>query len=173
MKNSRIIIIGFMGCGKTYSAKFLSEKLLLPFYDLDFEIQKAEKISINDIFKFKGEKYFRQVESDLLLDLNENCIVATGGGIIEEKINRNFLKRQENFVIWLNPEWDIIYNRIKNSQRPLVQKLNEDQLYALWQKRIKLYQECADITISGINDTNIKELLFQKYYHLKNVLNKE
>ena len=80
-KYSRIILIGFMGCGKTYFAQKLSQELQLEFIDLDIEIQKTEKISIKDIFKVNGEKYFRQIESKTLREVKDNCVIAAGGGI--------------------------------------------------------------------------------------------
>ena len=158
-KYSRIILIGFMGCGKTYFAQKLSQELQLEFIDLDIEIQKTEKISIKDIFKVNGEKYFRQIESKTLREVKDNCVIAAGGGIIEKKENRDFLKNKLNFVIWINSDWDIIYNRIKNSHRPLVVKFNEKQLLELWQSRTKFYRECADITVSETDKQNIRELL--------------
>ena len=147
----RIILIGFSGSGKTYSGQILAEKFNLPLIDLDLEIQKSEKLSINDIFKNMGEKYFRNIESKLLHECGMNYVISTGGGIIENRLNRDLLKRPENYVIWLNPEWNILYNRIANSPRPLVQKLNKEQLYKLCQNRGKYYQECADVCVEDVS----------------------
>jgi shikimate kinase len=80
-----------------------------------------------------------------------NYVISTGGGIIENRLNRDLLKRPENYVIWLNPEWNILYNRIANSPRPLVQKLNKEQLYKLCQNRGKYYQECADVCVEDVS----------------------
>jgi shikimate kinase len=149
--NKRIILIGFMGSGKSYSGKILAQNYNHPFLDLDMEIQKKEKLSINDIFKNKGEKYFREIESEVLLNSEPNCVISTGGGIVESNVNRDFLKRPENYIIWLNPVWETLYSRIINSQRPLVMKLTEEELHELWMMRQKHYKECADICVEDVS----------------------
>ncbi len=67
----KIYLIGFMGSGKTYWGRLLSEKLKMPFFDLDEEIIKAEKKSINEIFAGEGEEYFRMKEKELLHSITE------------------------------------------------------------------------------------------------------
>ena len=79
----KIYLIGFMGCGKSHWGKQLSEKLKLPFFDLDEEIVKEENKTITEIFAKDGEEYFRQKEKDVLYTLTEkhhSFVLATGGG---------------------------------------------------------------------------------------------
>lgn len=81
--NIKIILIGYMGSGKTLVGKSLAIKLNLPFKDLDEEIEKVEGISIPDIFSQKGEIYFRKLENQVLkklLLLDKGFVLATGGG---------------------------------------------------------------------------------------------
>ena len=85
----RVILIGFMGVGKTSVGKRLAKKLNFDFIDTDYEIELVEKKSISKIFEQDGEKYFRKLENNLLKDLvkNDNIVISTGGGIITTKEN--------------------------------------------------------------------------------------
>src|SRR5438045_9759132 len=79
----KIYFIGFMGCGKTHWGKAVSEKLRLPFFDLDDEIVKSEGKTVNELFSEMGEEYFRMTERDLLHKItleNASFVMATGGG---------------------------------------------------------------------------------------------
>ena len=150
--NEQIFLIGFMGVGKTYLGQKLAERLNLDFHDLDREIEKAAELDVNDIFKLKGEKAFRELESGVLKNWNKPGIISTGGGIVELKKNRNIIKTKK--TIWLNPSWQIIRSRILNSYRPLVLERSEDELYKLWDQRKELYRQCANIefTKSSLDD---------------------
>ncbi len=150
--NEQIFLIGFMGVGKTYLGQKLAERLNLDFHDLDREIEKSAELDVNDIFKLKGEKTFRELESGVLKNWNKPGIISTGGGIVELKENRNIIKTKK--TIWLNPSWQIIRSRILNSYRPLVLERSEDELYKLWDQRKELYRQCADIefTKSSLDD---------------------
>ena len=89
----RVILIGFMGVGKTSVGKRLAKKLNFDFIDTDYEIELVEKKSISKIFEQDGEKYFRKLENNLLKDLvkNDNIVISTGGGIITTKENFDIL----------------------------------------------------------------------------------
>ncbi|MBC7195223.1 MAG: shikimate kinase, partial [Caldisericia bacterium] len=89
---AKITLSGFMGSGKTKIGKILSNKLGLPHFDLDEEIEKRENKKISEIFKFSGEKYFRDIEKKLLkefLEKEEDLILSLGGGAVldEESLN--------------------------------------------------------------------------------------
>lgn len=150
--NEQIFLIGFMGVGKTYLGQKLAERLNLDFHDIDREIEKKAELDVNDIFKLKGEKTFRELESEVLKNWNKPGIISTGGGIIELQENRNIIKTKK--TIWLNPSWQIIRSRILNSYRPLILERSEEELYKLWDQRKELYRQCADIefTKSNLND---------------------
>ncbi len=153
----QIFLIGFMGVGKTYLGEKLAERLNLDFSDLDREIEKEAELDVNDIFKLKGEKIFRELEAGILRKWNKSGIVSTGGGIIELQENRDIIKTKK--TIWLNPSWQIIRSRILNSYRPLALERSEDELYKLWDQRKELYKQCADIEFTKSSLDDLLELL--------------
>jgi len=153
----QIFLIGFMGVGKTYLGERLAEELNLDFNDLDREIEKEAELDVNDIFKLKGEKIFREMEAEILKNWNKPGIISTGGGIIELQENRDIIKTKK--TIWLNPSWQIIKSRILNSYRPLALERSEDELYKLWEQRKVLYKQCADIEFTKSSLDDLLELL--------------
>ena len=153
----QIFLIGFMGVGKTYLGERLAEKLNLDFSDLDREIEKEAELDVNDIFKLKGEKIFRELEAGILRKWDKPGIISTGGGIIELQENRDIIKTKK--TIWLNPSWQIIRSRILNSYRPLALERSEDELYKLWDQRKELYKQCADIEFTKSSLDDLLELL--------------
>ena len=142
-----IYLIGFMGSGKTFIGKSVSQKFELPFTDLDTKIERKLGLTIEIIFQKYSEKFFRNVESDLLLNNQYSGIVSCGGGVVELKKNRKLLQKQ--VTVWIDTPWELIYERIKNSNRPLVKTLNLTQLQNLYQKRIKYYNEASKFRIKS------------------------
>ncbi len=119
-KVKNILLIGFMGAGKTSVGKMLAKKLGRKFIDLDAFIEKNEGATISDIFKNEGEEYFRKLEKKALSFFckNEEQIIASGGGIIESYENVKIIK-ESCFVVYLYSDIKTLWNRVKNSQRPL------------------------------------------------------
>ncbi|GAA0861232.1 shikimate kinase [Paraclostridium tenue] len=161
MKN--VILIGFMGSGKTTIGKIIADKKNMKFIDMDLEIEKIENKNINQIFSENGEKYFREKESNLLkeLCLMENTVISTGGGIIESEFNIEILKKQL-CVIWLNANENTIENNVKNEidKRP---KLKEDDnlklsIKNLLNKRYDKYKETANIRVN-VNNKNVDQVV--------------
>ncbi len=146
-----------MGAGKSYTGKWLYEKTGIPFEDTDSIIEKETGLSVKQIFQDRGEVGFRQIEADIFSDLPQGIIAAGGGCILTESI-REILKKDENLVIWLNTSWSTILGRIMCSDRPLVKKSSEEQLHCLYQNRIPLYEECADLVIDN-SDENISKFI--------------
>ncbi len=155
--NEQIFLIGFMGVGKTYLGEKLAAILNLDFHDIDREIEKEAELDVNDIFKLKGEKVFRELESRVLTNWNKQGIISTGGGIIELQQNRDIIKTKK--TVWLNPSWQIIRSRVLNSYRPLILERSEDELYKLWDQRKELYRQCADIEFTKSSLDDLLELL--------------
>lgn len=121
---NRIYLTGFMTSGKSTLGKILANVLGWNFYDLDKEIELAEKLKVTEIFETKGEKYFREIETEKLKQLSEgnNLIISLGGGTIVSDENVNFIK-QSGKLIYLKVEPEIIYTRIKKkTDRPLFKK---------------------------------------------------
>src|SRR5262245_30294350 len=128
----RIFLIGFMGSGKTHWGKQVAERLNLPFFDLDEEIVKSEKMSIPDIFAASGEEYFRSKEKDLLeklADENSSMVLSCGGGTPCFFNNIEFMKKYGT-VVWLNTHVDILQQRLirERNLRPLLKDIKDEDL---------------------------------------------
>ena len=159
----RIILIGFMGSGKTVVGKSLANKLNIKFIDMDTEIEKREKKTISNIFKEHGEDYFRKLESNLLKGLVEedNVVISTGGGIITRQENMDILKREKK-VIFLDANVQTIQKNVSReiNKRPLLKESNSiyDTINSLLRKRYDKYNSICDMKIS-INDKNINDVV--------------
>lgn len=147
-----IFLIGFMGAGKTTVGRELSEQISFPVVDTDEEIIKRANMTINDIFATKGETAFRKLESKILREMKTtNNIVTTGGGIILNEKNRNWL-RSNGIVVFLYCDPSEIIHRLKGDKtRPLLQDGKEATLYKLYEERLHLYKKTAHLTIDTTN----------------------
>lgn len=128
----RIFLIGFMGCGKTHWGKQLSEKLQIPFFDLDSVIEEQEGKTITAIFAEMGEEYFRMLERDVLYMLTENhetFVMATGGGAPCFFNNIDYLKKRGT-TVWINCSTETVYKRLvkEKETRPLVKNIPDAEL---------------------------------------------
>ncbi|WP_042271949.1 shikimate kinase [[Clostridium] dakarense] len=161
----RIILVGFMGSGKTVVGKKLSKKLKLKFVDMDEEIEIKSNSSVEKIFEEKGEEYFREKESNLLKELlsKENVVISTGGGIIKENKNCELLKK-EKCVIFLDANEQTIINNVSYdlNKRPLLKdsyNLHET-INNLLSQRYKRYNKIAKIKVN-VNNKNVDEVVSQ------------
>jgi len=137
----RIFLIGFMGCGKTHWGKQLSEKLGLPFFDLDQKIEEHEERTIAKIFENEGEEYFRLLEKDVLHLLTENhesFVMACGGGTPCFFNNIDYLKKN-GLTVWINCSFDSLYNQLVKEKecRPLIKDLSDEQLKSYIRKKLR------------------------------------
>ena len=161
----KIILIGFMGVGKTSVGKQLARKLNFNFIDTDYEIERLTNKSIPDIFEQYGENYFRKLENSILEKFvkNEDIVMATGGGIITTKENYNILKNEVK-VIFLDGSVETIINHVQNerNQRPLLKESENlsKKIEELLSIRYEKYIEVSDILID-INGKNIDEVISQ------------
>ena len=155
----KIFLIGPMGSGKSTIGKVLSERLEYDFYDTDKLVEKVVGKKIKEIFEQNGEQYFRLKESEELVKTRKlkNAVIATGGGIIENKKNRLFLK-EEKKVIFLDSSVERQYDRTKESQkRPLLNNGDSMKILKnLYRKRLSFYQEVSKLKISMDNLTEGK-----------------
>lgn len=121
--NSRnIILIGFMGTGKSTVGRLLAERLNYCFIDIDALIVAREASSINEIFVKKGEVYFRSLETAVLKEVlqGKRLVVSTGGGAVLSETNRSLMK-QSGSVINLLASPDVVAARLaKDTDRPLL-----------------------------------------------------
>lgn len=146
-----VILIGFMGCGKSTVGLRLSYRLRKPVIDTDKEIEKAEKRSISDIFQTEGEAYFRDKETECLKKLLKtagNQIISVGGGLPMREVNRQLL-HQLGQVVYLRAKAETIYDRLKyDTTRPLLQGENpQEKIRSLMTQREQNYKDAADIVI--------------------------
>jgi shikimate kinase len=158
MKN--IFLIGMPSSGKSTLGRQLAKRLDYQFVDMDELIVNQELSSISDIFKYKGEDYFRKVESKVLKGIkpNQKLIIATGGGVPCFFDNMDFIKTN-GISIFLNVSPEDLLKRIQKSDgnnRPLIdkKKSNEvllNELKERYENRLKFYEQ-ADIQIDGSID---------------------
>lgn len=143
MKQSRnIIFVGMPSCGKSTVGKILAEKLGRKIVDIDVEIEKNLNKKIPEIFSENGEDFFRKKESEIIKEATKNlgCVVATGGGAVIKKENRNAIK-QNGIVVYLKRD----LCELSTVGRPLSE--NEGAVRLLYEERREIYESIADITV--------------------------
>jgi shikimate kinase len=165
----KIFFIGFMGAGKSYWAKQLSEKLNIPFFDLDEKIEEDEGKPINQVFEEKGEEYFRMKEKDtlhILTESHETFVMACGGGAPCYFNNIDYMNRAGT-TVWMNTPIEILYKRLlaEKSSRPLLKSLDDRQLKGFIIKKFsdrKIFYQQADVVV----DENVTlDQLVAKTFH--------
>ena len=129
----KIILLGYMGCGKSTIANRLSKSTGISFVDLDKSIEERTNLSINEIFEQKGELYFRKLEREVLLELlqsPETLIIGLGGGTPCYANNHELLKGESVFSIYLKAAVATLVDRLvsNNSKRPLIADKSEDEI---------------------------------------------
>lgn len=150
-KGKNIILIGFMGSGKTTTGLKLSYKIHMPVEDTDKLIESKQGKSISDIFAQDGEEAFRQMETELLREIagrNYGRIISVGGGVPVREENRALLK-QCGKVFYLRAKAETIYDRIKeDTTRPLLQCADPlAKIRELLAERAEAYETCADVIL--------------------------
>jgi shikimate kinase len=147
MKN--IVLVGFMGTGKTVVARLLAKKLKRDFLELDDMIEKKEGLAIKDIFEQKGESYFRRIEKEVVKDAcqHKDVVIAAGGGVILDEENLRNLK-EDGIVICLKASPDTILKRTKGLKtRPLLNVPDPEKRIAELLKQREPYYNKADLSI--------------------------
>lgn len=149
--NHNIVLIGYMGSGKSTAAKELHIKTGMEVIDTDAAIVKEQGRSINEIFQTDGETTFRELETELLRGLSEGSseyILSTGGGMPVREENRTILKTLGT-VFFLKAETDTILERVKeDTQRPLLQGVDQrTKISAMLKERTPMYELAADHVI--------------------------
>jgi len=141
-----IVLTGFMGTGKTVTAKKMAAALKMKNIDIDEAIEADAKKSIALIFQENGESHFREVEKKVIrcVALLDNFVISTGGGVVLKKENMDELETN-GIVICLTAAPDVIYRRIKNTEyRPLLNVRNpQEKIKELMEKRKPFYKRCS------------------------------
>jgi len=159
-----IVLVGFMGCGKSTIGRELQKLLGYPLIDTDHAIESKERKKITDIFKSDGEDGFRKIETQFLEQLIEeqtnHSIVSTGGGIVTRPENIKLL-RELGFVVWLacTPE-TILERTSRNNNRPLLQCDNPMKIITtMLAERHHLYEASSQLKINS-SDLAIHEITY-------------
>lgn len=150
MKN--VILIGFMGTGKTSTGKMLASKLGIAFIDMDQKIEEEAGMSINDMFATHGEAYFRAKEHEMACRLAErqNAVISTGGGTVKNPTNMEAL-RKSGVIVCLKARADVVLERTScRGTRPVLDKEDrgdrQQAIEKLMAERKSLYAQ-ADFSV--------------------------
>lgn len=151
MNKENIVLIGFMGSGKSTLGRWISKEHGYEFIDTDDYIVEQEKRSINDIFASDGEEYFRNLETDAVRHLSQDerkLVVSVGGGLPMREENRRILKSLGR-VVYLSTDVDELVRRLnKDTTRPLLSGGDiREKITSLMEKREAIYREAADIVV--------------------------
>jgi shikimate kinase len=142
-----VVLVGFMGAGKTSVGRALSLRLGLPFEDLDDRIENREGKTIEQIFRESGETEFRRTEKaalcELLEELNSPCVVALGGGAFVQADNAGLIEEAAVHTVFLDAPVEELLRRCEQEpkQRPLRQ--NHEQFRELYEKRRQSYMRAT------------------------------
>ena len=164
--NKNLIFLGMMGSGKSSIGNLVSKKLNLQFVDIDNLIIETVGMTISEIFKKKGESYFRNLEEKITLKClkkMKNVISLGGGGFINAKIRREVLNN--HFSFWLNWDDSILIKRIKNSKkRPLAFKSTDQEIKAIIKDRSRVYSNAQfKINCNKLTKTEIVNKIIKIY----------
>ena len=152
----KIVLLGYMASGKSTIGREISKKLDMKFIDLDDYISKREKRSISDIFKVKGEIYFRRIESLYLseiLNSKDNFILSLGGGTPCYSNNMDLIMNSEAVSIYIKAGIKTLVSRLtaEKNKRPLVAELEDDKLVEFVAKHLferGFFYEQASMTVN-------------------------
>mgnify|MGYP002538881174 CR=1 FL=1 len=165
--DQNIFLIGFMGCGKSTVADFLNRELSMEVIEMDQIIAERQGMSISDIFETYGEQYFRDLETNLLIEMQSrsNVVISCGGGTPMRECNVIEMKKNGRVVL-LTAKPETILDRVKdNHDRPLIENNKTVPFIAdLMEKRRAKYEAAADIIIEtdGKNELEICEELVHR-----------
>jgi shikimate kinase len=146
-----IFLIGFMGTGKTTVAKCLNRKYDMEIIDMDAAIEEAEGMSISEIFEKKGEEYFRDLETTMIMDLQDkdNTVVSCGGGVVLRAENVESMKKSGKIVLLEASPETILERVVRNNKRPLLEgHKNIKDISDMMEARRPRYEAAADIVVN-------------------------
>lgn len=152
--NCNIYLIGFMGAGKSTVSEYLSTMFAMKALEMDQMISQKEHMSIPDIFETYGEEYFRDLETELLTELEPeyNAVISCGGGAAMRECNVAQMKKNGRVVL-LTASPEVIYSRVKDTDdRPvLAGRRDVEGISRLMEQRRGKYEAAADIVITTDN----------------------
>ena len=140
-----VVLVGFMGAGKTTVGRILAERLGLPFVDSDVLIEERQGRPIKDIFETEGEEFFRELEHRTVADLlhGQDAVVALGGGAVRDARTQAVLR--EARVVYLRVSYDEALERVQDDAfRPM---LRRPDLAAVYEARTSVYEDASAVTV--------------------------
>lgn len=149
-----IVLCGFMGCGKSTVGRNIARKTGKKFVDMDSYIEGKAGLTVSEIFDKFGEDGFRDMEHSACKELSQlkGLIIASGGGAFTFERNVSVFKGKDTIVL-LDVPLSVIKYRLRNDKvRPLLQRPDKDKaMQELYEKRLPIYKNAADIIVSGKN----------------------
>jgi 3-dehydroquinate dehydratase type I len=140
-----VVLVGFMGAGKTTVGHIMAERLGLPFVDSDVLIEQRQGREIREIFRAEGEPYFRQLEHETVAALvrGRDAVIALGGGAVEDPRSRAVLRNAR--VVYLRVSYDEALARVKSDEfRPMLHRPDLDEVYG---RRVPVYEDVSVLTV--------------------------
>ena len=170
-----IVLIGFMGAGKSTISAFLRDALAMDVVEMDQVIAEQQGMSISEIFETYGEEYFRNLETQLLIDMQskQNVIISCGGGVAMKDRNVKEMKKNGRVVL-LTAAPETILERVKDSDdRPLLNGHKDvDYIGGLMEVRRPKYEAASDIVVST-DQKRVSEICEEMMQKLKEMDEKD
>lgn len=160
---AHVVLVGFMGTGKTTVGVELAKRMELTQFDLDDLIEAKLGETIKTFFAREGEAKFREIETEVLDEyLDNEGILSTGGGVVMKDLNRELLKETQTPVVYLRTQPNKIMDRLSGETdgRPVLKNMTSKRFNDLWQFRAPLYEEVSDIVIDT-DQLTPKELSYE------------
>ena len=150
-RKQHIWLCGFMGCGKSTVGAELARLIGSELIDMDSYIEQREQMTIPEIFRIRGEAYFRELETVCVTELCNHvpAVIATGGGAMISQQNVAEAKKS-GVVLFLDIPFKDCYQRIQNTDRPIVRRSSQTELKQLYQQRREIYKKHADLIFNGV-----------------------
>lgn len=157
----KLVLIGYMGAGKSTIGQALSERMQVSFLDTDIYLEERQGRCISDIFAKDGEDYFRKLETEYLkeiLEQNGDCVISAGGGLPLRRENRELLEQMGN-TVYLQVAKETVLERLKEDKsRPLLQVADrETRVEEMLRVRHPIYSEAADYTVA-VDGRSVEEI---------------
>lgn len=150
MLDRHLFLIGMAGSGKSSLGKRVANNLQLPYIDTDRRITELTHMSVPEIFLEKGEKAFRNAETNLLAMLIDErpAIVSTGGGCVLNPVNYEIMRNHGLIILIDRPPEDIMQD-IRLETRPMLQEKGVEEVPKMYFERIDRYKKAADVVLNN------------------------
>lgn len=157
--DKNIVLVGFMGTGKTTIGRRVSSRLGLDFFDTDEYIKKCENMPVAEVIAKKGRKYFEGAQRFAVMNIceNQNVLIATGGSTLSDEKNRALLS-ENGILVWLRAKPETIYENTKNShnKRLEISGKSVDEIAEILARQEKDYAGCdIVIDVDGSRDIDL------------------